>query len=336
MINPEGVLLVSGWGAGTKIAGSQEFAMVLKMLKKPRDASDALDPGNMAYWKRELEACRSGLLARLPAAIAAPRCFGVQEQAETGAIWMEYIQPAHRERWGVAEYTFAARMLGQFHGAYLGGLPLPEAPWLCHHHPRTWAGGNQPPAQAFEHEVIARFFSPQRSEMQRLWDEQERFFAALERLPQVFSHFDFQRRNLVIRQGSGGQKQLVALDWSMCGIGALGGDLSSLLGLSALLAEITPAEVRTFEPQVFAAYLDGLRSAGWQGNPAFPRLGFTAWLAIYFGFETGWTQMWAAQPERAARQFGKPIEALAADWAELNRYALERAAEARALMTETG
>src|SRR3712207_7779326 len=58
----------------------------------------------------------------------------------------------------------------------------------------------------------------------RLWEERERFLTALDRLPQTFCHHDAFRRNLLVRRGPEGE-ELVALDWTQTGHGAVGQEL---------------------------------------------------------------------------------------------------------------
>ena len=59
----------------------------------------------------------------------------------------------------------------------------------------------------------------------------------LEILPQFFSHFDSQRRNLFIRKGDDWQDELVLIDWGQCGVGPLGSEFNFLVPMSAALVE---------------------------------------------------------------------------------------------------
>jgi phosphotransferase family enzyme len=64
---------------------------------------------------------------------------------------------------------------------------------------------------------------------------------ALNRLPQVFTHFDFKRNNLFIRQQGDGQDELVAIDWALCGYAALGAELCSMIGFNAMFFSVDVA-----------------------------------------------------------------------------------------------
>ncbi len=67
-----GLFLLSGTGRDDH--GTQSWSIVLKILNNPKEW--AQDPRSWAYWKRELLAFQSGLLATLPIGLSAPRCYG--------------------------------------------------------------------------------------------------------------------------------------------------------------------------------------------------------------------------------------------------------------------
>ena len=54
------------------------WSLILKIVNS---SSDAEEPAHPLYWKREVLAYQSGLLANLPGGIVAPRCFAVTESA---------------------------------------------------------------------------------------------------------------------------------------------------------------------------------------------------------------------------------------------------------------
>ena len=56
-------------------------------------------------------------------------------------------------------------------------------------------------------------------------------------LPQTFSHFYSQYRNLFIRKGQDQRDELVLLDWAKCGLGPLGAELNWLFAASVDLLE---------------------------------------------------------------------------------------------------
>ncbi len=113
-----------------------------------------------------------------------------------------------------------------------------------------------------------------RVRMQRIYENRERFFQVYRALPQVFSHCDTGRRNLFFRVNSEGVEEIVGIDWAWCGIAPIGWDLMMLLANDALLYEMEPEELPGVEQASFPAYLEGLRSAGWQGDSRLVRLGY--------------------------------------------------------------
>jgi len=174
---------------------------------------------------------------------------------------------------------------------------------------------------------------------ERLWHERETFFNALESLPQVFSHFDSQRRNLLIRASGTSQKELVALDWGQCGIGTIGAELNWLIGFSAMLLEWSPAELPRLEEVAFPSYIQGLHESGWKGNMDLVRLGFTAMLAVYIGCAIpGLTMYWCAVENResALQSLGFAEDELLLKILPGFDYSLDRADEARILMKKLG
>jgi hypothetical protein len=169
----------------------------------------------------------------------------------------------------------------------------------------------------------------------QLWSEKERFLAALHHLPQVFSHFDFQRRNVFIRVRDDGTEEVVAVDWALVGCGPLGGELCVLIADSALLCEVEADDVPELERVCTDAYIAGLRDVGWRGERDLVRLGYCAWFALHMGaVAPALTVAWTNDESGAAlrQAFGREPEAVVAQWARLCALGLDRADEARRLM----
>lgn len=133
IMNPEGLFVFSGQVRAGESA--RPWSVVLKVLKKPKKEQE---PHEIWYWKRELSAAQSGLLASLPGSVVAPRFYGTKEHEDSGWLWMEHVQETKGGVWTLDDYAFAARQLGQFNGAYLTGTPVPSEPWFCHKLVRQW------------------------------------------------------------------------------------------------------------------------------------------------------------------------------------------------------
>ena len=124
---------------------------------------------------------------------------------------------------------------------------------------------------------------------------------------------------------------------AMAGIGAIGEELNPLVNGTIDFSEVELSEARALDNIVFNGYLMGLDDAGWQGDPRLVRFGFTAASALCYNIGYGlgdalplildedlhpWTE----------QVFGQPMEAFADLWAHNDRYRLDLADEARALL----
>jgi hypothetical protein len=158
--------------------------------------------------------------------------------------------------------------------------------------------------------------------------------ASMDALPQVLGHGDFHRRNLLLPPGG---DDVVAVDWGFCGSAPVGADLADLVGGAAWFCDIEVAEIPAVESAVFAAFEDGLRTAGWDGDARLARLGYAAALALRAGAcMPGWAAGMLG-PERAGSSevlFGRSAQDILAAWIALEEVCLQLADEARALAGE--
>jgi hypothetical protein len=329
VINPDGLWLFSG--EGHDHAGLRSWSIVLKSLKCPEQEPP---PSDLWYWKRELLVAQSGLLERLPGSIKAPRFYRAEETANGAWLWQEYIQPRPTD-WRLADYAYAAYQLGYWNGACVTSTPLPAEPWLAQQHYHSWYTDANP-EQDFQFVLNQQHITGTlRARYDRLWIERARFYRVLELLPQTFSHFDSQRRNLLIRQGDNAQDELVLVDWACCGLGPLGAELHGLVAMSATLLDWPPSTVAQLDTTVFGQYLHGLSAAGWSGDADSVRLGYVTWVAVWLGVVfPNIVALWCTlefQPY-ALQFFGAAEEDLCRQWLPLLSYALDCADEARLLM----
>jgi hypothetical protein len=206
---------------------------------------------------------------------------------------------------------------------------------LCKDHIRGWLGSTTPEDGWNDSHFNAHFSSETRARHQALWGDLDGFLSALNHLPQVFSHFDYQRRNLFIRRTENEQDEVVAIDWALCGMGPIGGDLFHLIGISSLLLDFEPERVRELDAAAFGAYLAGLRDAGWSGDADLTRLGYCVWGVGYSGATIpsigAWITSEAGRPI-ALQGLGLAGAELLAKWSVMLDYLLARADEARLLM----
>jgi hypothetical protein len=131
----------------------------------------------------------------------------------------------------------------------------------------------------------------------------------------------------------------VAVDWAFAGIGAIGEEINPLVHASLIFSEVERTETKALDDIVFSSYLAGLNDAGWQGDPRLVRFGYAAASALCFtiGYILG-DALFLILNKRGhpwmERAFGLPIEKLVDLGAVTNRFQLDLADEARALLDD--
>jgi hypothetical protein len=146
----------------------------------------------------------------------------------------------------------AARRLG----AWQARTPIPDVPWLGGHQlaQRIRAGALDWSAVGAPHPV------------REIWDRRYAFLAALDPVPAVLCHGDFQTGNLIA-----GPAVTTVLDWGTLAAGPLGADLAHL----ALSTGEDP----------LGAYLDGL---GGGFDPDLVRRGYHVTMALTASSRVHW------------------------------------------------
>ena len=312
------------------------------ILKVVRPTPDELGPSGWHYWQRESLAYTSGLLDDLPAGLTAPRCLAVENRGtDWSRMWLEDVADVQDGRWSRSTYSSVARQLGRFNGAYLTGeRTAPCHAWLSRGWLRGWTEKSAPVIAQFpgilEHAPVRRFLRGGAAAYLRLWSERGHFLDVLDRLPRTFCHHDAFPRNIRIRRGASGQDQPVAIDWAFAGSGAVGEELVPLILASATFCEIEPSAMIDLEQAALAAYTEGLRDAGWRGEPQLVRLGYTIAAALRFGPGCAIPALPTVLREDAEEfvlaVFGVPLDEALDRWSAVTSHVLELADEARELM----
>jgi hypothetical protein len=168
--------------------------------------------------------------------------------------------------------------------------------------------------------------------IERLWNARSQLIVTLETLPVTLCHHDAGRRNLAVRVVDG-VECTGAIDWQIAGIGHLGEEPAALFAVSLQMLDVSSADIRAFEEIVLDGYIEGLRDAGWDGDPAAVRLGFTIAASLLIG--VGGAGFWFTMVNRdggalAERIVGRPREDIAAQWSQLQPYLLDLGDEALA------
>ena len=259
-----------------KTSTNQTCSLVLKVLHERQDEA----PSSPYYWKREYEVYRSGLLDDLPAdTFTAPQIYGTQDWGDSCWIWMEAVEDC-KDRWALADFRDIAARLGRFNGAWMTGRAPPDFNWLS----RNWHSAIAPGlADCFESldqqldTPLARRALPleAKAEIMAIWQDRHLFQDALAQLPRTLCHTDAFRRNILQREDN-----VVLLDWALASISAIGEELVCLVAVSLYYEGFSADYAEALDETVFAAYVAGLRQAGWAGDPKLARLGYTCGMVL--------------------------------------------------------
>ena len=98
---------------------------------------------------------------------------------------------------------------------------------------------------------------------------------------------------------------------------------------------LPPEQLPALEAVVLDGYIEGLRQAGWQGDPELVRLGYLCSVALRYGPNIVFPEILAMDPKVAEgmqQRFGHSID----EWADrlllIRRFVIQRADQARQLM----
>jgi hypothetical protein len=249
---------------------------VLKLATAGRGGDPAWATSDQAHhwnhWRREPLAYRTGFAHRVyaGAGLGAPRLLAaVEPDPGTVALWLEDVQGLPGPRWPVARLADLAERLGRAQAAWVGREPA--HPWLSRRWLRQYVA-SKPIAEplAWDHPlVLASWPERLRAGLQRLWRRREELLDLAEALPQTTCHLDVWPMNLIARGGAG--DEIVLLDWSFAGAGAIGEDIGNLIPDSVADALIDPDLLPEIDDAVTTGYLAGLRAGGWRGRDALVR-----------------------------------------------------------------
>ncbi len=277
----------SGIGLGTavyRLTGRAQddgqtipWSLILK-VQLPIPGQD--DPTHWFYWKREVKAYRSGWLDKLPGGIAAPRCYGVEERPDGSCwLWLEEVKDDIGRKWPLEHYGIVARHLGQFNGAYLTGKPMPTYPWLSRdgirRHVESSAAAIEQVRHSLDRPLVRRWLKGGvGKQLFQTWEERDQWLELLDRLPQTVCQYDAFRRNLFAHRLAGGGFKTIIIDWSYTGFGAIGTELMPLVVGTVAFFEADMTQMHELERLVLEGYIEGVRDAGWRGDPRLVELGY--------------------------------------------------------------
>jgi len=274
--------------SGVTVGVWREAGAIRKRLTRRADApahwAASEDPHHWNYWRREALVYETGLPARL--GLAAPGLLGLHE-TEGGDVELrlEDVAGRHGAALTIADLAAAAHALGRAQGQ----AAQPAEPWLSRGFLRAYSGSRSVRWELLDDDaawaqplVRAHFPPALRAGLVALHARRERLLGLIEALPRTVCHLDVWRNNLIRRPDG----EIVLLDWSFVGDGALGEDVGNLIPDAVFDAQMAPAALDELEQRAIRAYLDGLGEAGWRGDERLVRLAVYAscvkydWLAV--------------------------------------------------------
>lgn len=235
------------------------------------------DPRRWTYWCREPLAYQHDLAgAYAGSGITPPACLGVDVDGSDAVLLLEWVTDQPGEAWPVPGYGPAAEALGRAQAPFLLGRPMPPFPWLSEHFLREYSS-EKPAAwelldddDAWAHPVVTENFpAGLREGVQFVHAHRERLYQISAALPRTFCHLDFWPKNLFRRPDG----EIVLIDWSFAGNGAIGEDPGNLVPDSVLDHFVAADQLPRLEQAVYEGYLRGLRAAGWRDDPRLVQLG---------------------------------------------------------------
>jgi hypothetical protein len=329
-------------GRAVADGADRDWSLILKVSRRdPNIDQEAA----WNYWKREFLAYTSGVLEDI-LGIAAPRLLGSFERGgESTFLLLEEVPESVPGPWPAERYVVAARHLGIFNGAYLAGRPMPDRSFFTRRYLRSWTSwlpwiDAVRSAASWSDPLVAHAFpEPPIARLERLHDAVPELADRLERLPQTLSHLDAWRANLIGSRSLDGVERTVAVDWSFVGIAPAGQELAITVGGSHIWLDADPRDIKMLSDRAFAAYLAGMREAGWRGDKRDVRFAYAASAALY---AAPMVPLWlgrVADPTRREwleRKCRRPIEEVVRGWAMLLDHVLDLAAEADRIAEELG
>jgi hypothetical protein len=322
------------------------WSLVLKITRAP-----AGQPPGVLPFSRETLAYRSGLLSDLPG-VRAPRCYGLEERSDGVAwLWLEDLaeraeaggsdtRRGQARRWTIDKYAVVAHALGVFNGTYLTTRALPDREFLVkegfHSTTEATARTFARLAEVHDHPLVRRSTPDDLlPRMRRLFDDRPLLLATLDQLPRVLCHRDLIPSNLFLRRDAGGGLETVIVDWEGVGIEHIGRDIGSLVPAGVHSFDIDPAHLPAIDATAFTAYLQGLRDAGWTGDPRPARVGYAISAALRYGLMVvGILAVDESRRQTLERSFGHPFEEIVDVFVDEQRFIMDLVDEARTLLAE--
>lgn len=233
------------------------------------------DPDHWNYWRREADVYASDALRSSLAGTGLEIPGATIEEDDDGiTLWIDFVPGVAGTQFDLGDFQALARGLGRWQAQG----PLDE-PWCSTGFLRSYSASK--PARydlldddaAWTRPIVADCWPGMlRDGWRRLVANRERLLGIMESLPRTRCHLDVWSGNSSRRlDGS-----VALFDWSFTGDGTLGEDIGNVVPDGVFDLFWSAERIGELDEAVFAAYLDGLRLAGWDGDHREVRLGMTA------------------------------------------------------------
>jgi hypothetical protein len=128
--------------------------------------------------------------------------------------------------------------------------------------------------------------------------------------------------------------QTVLIDWAFAGSAAPGEEIAPLVAASLNFLDFDIALAKALDQVVFEGYLEGLRGAGWRGDPQKVRSTYAAAAILRYCIGVSGVAFMVndeSQHSMLEQVFGHPVEELVGVWAKSFRFLFQLTDEASRL-----
>jgi Phosphotransferase enzyme family len=314
--------------AGHALAGGRrrEWSAILKVLRhlpwqpEPEDLRSQCDgggdgPADWAYWLREVEAYRSGLLPAAGSPVAVPTCLHVRRVSESRCwLWLTPAAGVPGAGLPPARWLAAAEHVGGFQGHHARAGVTPRE-WFCTPFVESAGPGYRAAelavfrdAGTWADPLVRDHVTPELVALaEATWARRRELLALTRPVARTLCHRDLSPENVFAGPG----ERTTAIDWAQLGEGTLGEDLAILFLSLAAHFRLSGAALEAHERDLLAAYRRGVRDAGGPATAGEIELVHRVTCALHQGLLLGLEAakiLDADWRRRKERELGEPIE----------------------------
>ena len=258
--NPTSLGVYRVWGQGKTASGDRPFSVVVKHLATGLPMMDASAPTSWNYWKREIDFFESELASQIPTSINFPKYLGGSNLPDgTVLFWNGDLGDLEKSVWSWQEVLHATTLVAE-----LNSIDLTDErkfPWLNRDQLEGWL--ELKPAffePIYPLAIECALAKPETAEAYATFGPYLNMQAELKDLlnaqRRIFVHGDFNLNNLVPRSPK--VERLIALDWQLCGLAAIGSEVAALFNTSWELGVIEGSRAQLDE--ICSVYVDTFNS----------------------------------------------------------------------------